>query len=128
MWPAGMGVGRSDALAAGLLLAVAGVHAEAAESAAAGVVVFVVAVEAEASHFHAGGGALGGVDGRRVLAQQQQPQQGHAQQRHAQLAGLGRHGPLRTRARICQDLESSVYSDGSWLCYGGDGGCSWRLL
>lgn len=114
-----------------LLLAAAGVgvHAEAAESAATGVV-----VEAEASLlFLAGGcGALGGgafgglVHGRRVLAQQQQPQQGHAQQHHAQLAGLGRHGPLRTRAR--SDWESAVYLDGSRLCYGGDGGCSWRLL
>jgi hypothetical protein len=84
---------RSVALADGLL-AVGAVDAEAAESAAAGGV-----VETEASIFLGGGGALVGADGRRVLAQLQQPQQqDHAQQRHAWLAGLGRHEPLRDLA------------------------------
>lgn len=100
-----VGAHRLDALATFRRpLAVLRVHAEAAERAAAG------GVEAEAVGLLAGGGGLGGVDGRRVLAQQQEPHQGHAQQRHAQLAGLGRH-----RRRTCTGFDGIIGRDGNLM-------------
>lgn len=119
---------RSDVLIDLRPVVAIGVHAEAIERAAAG------AVEAEAIGFLASGGgagAPGGVDGRRVLAQQQKPQQGNAQQRHAQLAGLGRH-------RLCLCECENGYGRCGVLC--GLFGwinvwlwwryrwCSWKLL